>query len=325
MDFVNLRPPATGDGRSRLANPRALHDDAPLPMTVAVLIADPARAALTDGIIAAVRDALAAANPGPAAVRASGIAAEIPLAVDAPAARLAAIAAVGGAAVDVALLPQAGRRKKLLVADMESTLIENEFLDDLGARAGLGTKIADITRRAMAGELDFAGALRERVAMLRGQPATLLEEVYAGLKITPGAKTLIATMRRHGAVTAVVSGGFHVFVDRVRDVLGAQTADANHLEIADGRLTGRVREPVYDRAGKLATLRRLAAQHGLAAGATLAVGDGANDLDMVRAAGLGVAFRAKRVLADAAAVSIRHGDLTALLYLQGYRQSEFAD
>jgi phosphoserine phosphatase len=293
---------------------------------VLVLITDPARAGLNDSIIAAVRDGLAAAGVQPGTPRwlASGIAADIPFNGDPALARAAAKAVLTDHAVDAAIVPAEGRRKRLLIADMESTLVENEFLDDIGARAGLGEKIAGITRRAMAGELDFAGALRERVAMLKGLPESLLEDVYAGLQIMPGARTLVATMHRHGAMTAIVSGGFRIFVDRVRATLGADIAEANHLEIADAALTGRVREPIFDRGSKLATLQRLIGARGLTLGDALAVGDGANDLDMVRAAGLGVAFRAKPVLAEAAAVAIRHGDLTALLYLQGYRKDEFS-
>jgi phosphoserine phosphatase len=292
---------------------------------VLVLIANPARAALHDSTAATVRAAIAesGAKPGPVEWLAPGIAAEMPIAGDPATARGAALVALAGDAVDSAVVPQANRRKKLLIADMESTLIENEFLDDIAARAGIGPKIADITRRAMAGELDFAGALRERVSMLRGLNAVLLDDVYTELKIMPGARTLMATMRRHGALTAIVSGGFRFFAERVRTRLGADIAEANELEVVDGKLTGRVREPIFDRMSKMATLERLAAARGLALTDSIAVGDGANDLDMVRAAGLGVAFRAKPILADAAAVAIRHGDLTALLYLQGYRQAEF--
>jgi phosphoserine phosphatase len=294
---------------------------------VLVLITDPARAGLNDNTIAAIRDGLAAAGvqPGPSRWLANGIAADVPFSGDPALTQAAAKVALGAQAVDAAIVPVQNRRKRLLIADMESTLIENEFLDDIGARAGLGEKIADITRRAMAGELDFAGALRERVAMLKGSPASLLEDVYAGLRIMPGARSLVATMRRHGATTAMVSGGFHVFVDRVRATLGADVAEANDLEIAGSTLTGRVREPIFDRGSKLATLQRLAVALGLALSDALAVGDGANDLDMVRAAGLGVAFRAKPILAEAATVAIRHGDLTALLYLQGYRRDEFSE
>ncbi len=288
---------------------------------VLVLIADPARADLHDSIVSAVRAAVAG---GPVVWLAPGIACEFAIAGDPKAAGETARHALGEAPVDVAVVPGAHRRKRLLVADMESTLVENEFLDDIAARAGIGPRIADITRRAMAGELDFAGALRERVAMLTGHDAATLEAVYAGLRLMPGAKALIATMRAHGAYTAIVSGGFSIFVDRVRDLLGADQAEANHLGVEAGRLTGRVREPIFDRAGKRAILERLSKARGLETAETMAVGDGANDLDMVQAAGMGVAFRAKPVLAAAADATIRHGDLTALLYLQGYKQNEFA-
>lgn len=292
---------------------------------VLILIANPARAGLHDSIADAVRRALADSGLQPGAVDwlAPGIAADIPFAGDPAIARGAALVALAAQPIDSAVVPAAGRRKALLIADMESTLIENEFLDDIAARAGIGPKIADITRRAMAGELDFAGALRERVAMLRGLNAGLLDDVYGQLKVMPGARTLIATMRRHGAATAIVSGGFRFFAERVRATLGADLTEANELEVVEGRLTGRVREPIFDRRSKRATLERLAAARGLDLADTMAVGDGANDLEMVRAAGLGVAFRAKPILADAAAVAIRHGDLTALLYLQGYRLPEF--
>jgi phosphoserine phosphatase len=285
---------------------------------VVVLIADPAKPALDPTIAARVRAALGARE---VAWLADGIAAEIETDQDIGLAR----AAVADAPLDVCAVPNHSRRKKLLVADMESTLIENEFLDDIAGKANLGPKIAEITCRAMAGELDFAGALRERVAMLKDLDCALLDECYAGLRLMPGARTLIATMRKHGATTAIVSGGFRIFVDRVRALLGADHSNANQLLIEHGRLTGFAAEPIFDRQSKLATLKQLAAERGLAMAETMAVGDGANDVEMVKAAGLGVAFRAKPVLAEAAHVSIRHGDLTALLYLQGYRKREFAD
>ena len=288
---------------------------------VLVLIADPAKADLHDSTVAAVRAAVAA---DAVTWLAPGIACEFAIGGDPQGVAEAARESLGRAPIDIAVVPTAHRRKRLLVADMESTLVENEFLDDIAARIGIGPKVADITRRAMAGELDFAGALRERVAMLAGHDAATLDAVYAGLRLMPGVKTLIATMRRHGAYTAIVSGGFSIFVDRVRVLLGADHAEANQLGVEGSRLTGKVREPIFDRAGKRAVLERLSQERGIAAAETMAVGDGANDLDMVKAAGLGVAFRAKPVLAAAAGVSIRHGDLTALLYLQGYRQAEFA-
>ncbi len=288
---------------------------------VLVLIADPARADLHDSTAMAVRAALGGGVP---AWLAPGIACEFTLTGNPKSAADDARRAAGDAPVDIAVVPSEHRRKKLLVADMESTLIENEFLDDIATRAGIGERVAEITRRAMAGELDFAGALRERVAMLKDLDAAILEQTYAGLKIMPGARTLVATMRAHGAFTAIVSGGFRIFVERVRAALGADHAEANHLEIDGTRLTGTVSEPIFDRAGKRATLERLALARGIALSHTMAVGDGANDLDMIKAAGLGAAFRAKPVLAAAAGVSIRHGDLTALLYIQGYRLAEFA-
>jgi phosphoserine phosphatase len=288
---------------------------------VLVLIADPAKADLHDSTVAAVRAAVAGDSP---TWLAPGIACEFAIRGDAPGAAAVAQNSLGGAPIDVAVVPTAHRRKRLLVADMESTLVENEFLDDIAAQIGIGPKIADITRRAMAGELDFAGALRERVAMLAGHDDAALETVFAGLRLMPGVKTLIATMRRHGAYTAIVSGGFSIFVERVRALLGADHAEANHLGVEAGRLTGTVREPIFDRAGKRAVLQRLSRERGVAMAESMAVGDGANDLDMVQAAGLGVAFRAKPVLAAAAGATIRHGDLTALLYLQGYRQTDFA-
>jgi phosphoserine phosphatase len=285
---------------------------------VVVLIAAPADAALNSSIAEAARAALGATR---VTWLAPGIAAEIETDRDISLAR----AAVADAPIDVCAVPIAHRRKKLLVADLESTLIENEFLDDIAAKAKLGPKIAEITRRAMAGELDFAGALRARVAMLKGLEASLLDEVYAGTRIMPGARTLIQTMRRHGATTAIVSGGFRTFVDRVQGLLGADYAAANRLLFEGTRLTGFAAEPIFDRQSKLATLKELSRARGIPIEETMAVGDGANDLEMVKAAGLGVAFRAKPVLAEAAHVAIRHGDLTALLYLQGYRKSEFAD
>lgn len=229
--------------------------------------------------------------------------------------------------IDVnAIAAEPGRyRKKLLVADMESTIIEQECLDELAVHAGLADRIAAITARAMRGELAFEAALSERVALLRGLEAGLLEEIYTRrVSLMPGAQTLVATMRRDGAHCALVSGGFTFFSERIAARLGFASQHANTLEIADGRLAGSVRPPILGREAKLATLNRLTRELRLAAQDTLAVGDGANDLAMIKAAGLGVAFRAKPIVAEAALVRIDHADLTALLYLQGYARSEFA-
>ncbi|HLY58680.1 MAG TPA: phosphoserine phosphatase SerB [Stellaceae bacterium] len=236
----------------------------------------------------------------------------------------AARAALGTIAVDVVAQPQAHRRKRLLMADMESTLIRNEMLDELGALAGHGEAIAAITARAMNGELDFAGALRERVALLKGMSVRKLEEAAARIALMPGAAALVATMKAHGALTVTVSGGFRFFTRRVRAALGLDLDVANDLVIEHGRLAGTVVEPILGRPAKSAALVHIAADRGIALADCLAVGDGANDTDMILAAGLGIAFRAKPALAARARWRIDHADLTALLYAQGYRREEFA-
>jgi phosphoserine phosphatase len=227
-----------------------------------------------------------------------------------------------GLAADIVAQPSTGRRKRLLVADMESTIIENEMLDELAAFLGLREKVSEITRQAMNGEIDFAAALKARVALLAGMAATRLDEAAARIRIMPGAAALVATMRAHGAHAVLVSGGFTVFTAPVRQALGFDAAIANELIVENGRLTGRVREPIVTRETKLAALKRLAAERALPLAATLAVGDGANDLPMIEAAGLGVAFRAKPAVAAASRIRIDRGDLTALLHAQGYRESE---
>ncbi len=236
----------------------------------------------------------------------------------ADAAARAALAQLGAPAIDLVAQPAANRRKRLLLADMESTIIANEMLDELGDLLGLGQRIAEITRRAMNDELDFAAALRERVALLQGTPEAALAEVGARIRVTSGAAALVATMRANGAYAVLVSGGFSIFTGRVRAALGFDLDLANELLLENGRLAGAVREPIFGRDGKLASLKRLAAEHGLPLAATLAVGDGANDIDMVEAAGLGVAFHAKPALAARARCRIDHADLTALLFVQGY-------
>jgi phosphoserine phosphatase len=227
--------------------------------------------------------------------------------------------------IDAAVVPTEHRRKRLLIADMDATIVTSETLDELAADAGIGERVAEITRRAMAGELDFPAALRERVGMLAGLGVAALARTADRIELTGGARRLVQTMRRNGAFTILVSGGFRFFTGLIRDRVGFHEDIANDLVIRDGQLTGAVAEPIVGREAKLATLMRLIAERGLVAAETLAVGDGANDLAMIEAAGLGVAFHAKPIVAAAASARIDRGDLSALLYLQGYRKSEFVE
>jgi phosphoserine phosphatase len=239
--------------------------------------------------------------------------------------RATAAAALARYPIDVNMVPiDSFRRKRLLVADMESTVIQQECLDELAAFAGVQLQISGITARAMRGELDFEAALKERVGLLKGLDANLLQRVYDHVTLMPGAETLVNTMRRHGANCALVSGGFTFFTQRIATRLGFDLHRANTLDVVDHKLAGTVATPILGREAKLQTLRELASASGLQPGETLAVGDGANDLAMIEAAGLGVAFRAKPILTQRVAASIVHGDLTALLYLQGFRREDFA-
>ncbi|HET9902158.1 MAG TPA: phosphoserine phosphatase SerB [Xanthobacteraceae bacterium] len=235
-------------------------------------------------------------------------------------------AAIRGAPVDANIVQgdRKARRKRLLVADMDSTIIGQECIDELADFVGLKPRVAAITERAMRGEIAFEPALRERVALLKGLPEGVIEAVLRDrITLTPGATVLVATMRAHGAATCLVSGGFSGFVDRIAARVGFDASRSNVLEVADGRLSGTVREPILGREAKLATLVAMRGELGLSESQTLAVGDGANDLAMLVAAGLGVAFRAKPAVAAAAAARIDHSDLTALLFLQGYAREEF--
>jgi phosphoserine phosphatase len=282
---------------------------------------------LTPALLARTRQALGdlGASAGRPDWLAPEEAADLPFDSLAPEQAVAAArAALGDAPVDLFALPAEGRRKQLLLADMDSTIVTTETLDEIAAFAGLKDRIAAITARAMNGELDFKEALRARVGMLSGLPLSALEATWTETRLMPGAAVLVRTMRAHGAHCALVSGGFTFFTGRVAALVGFHEHHSNTLEIADGALTGKVAEPILDKDAKLAALKRLASARGLPLSATLSVGDGANDLPMLLAAGLGVAFRAKPVVAAAARARVEHTDLTTLLFAQGYRLAEFA-
>jgi phosphoserine phosphatase len=226
--------------------------------------------------------------------------------------------------VDLAIQPEAGRRKLLLIADMDSTLIRQECIDELAAEAGVGAEVADITARAMNGELDFEAALKARVALLRGLPEETIPRVLSTrIALMPGGHALVATMKANGAHTLLVSGGFTAFAAPIAGELGMDDYRANSLMVEDGRLTGTVAPPILGRDAKVAALREVTARLGITPSEALAVGDGANDLGMLQLAGTGVALHAKPVVQAQAKIRINHGDLTALLYLQGYTREDF--
>ena len=231
-------------------------------------------------------------------------------------------AALHGAAVDLAVQLLAGRRKRLLVADMESTVIANEMLDDLGGYAGKRREIEAITASAMRGELDFEGAVRRRVALLRGLGTEVLERALAAVEVEPGARALVATMAAGGAFTALVSGGFGIFAEPIAERLGFDAWRANHLQLSDGVMTGHVIEPILGRDAKAEALEDYCRQQNVTPADVVAVGDGANDLGMLHAAGVGVAYHAKPTVAEAARYRVDHGDLSTLLYFQGYGEGE---
>lgn len=292
---------------------------------VVTLLCDPAGARLEEEVAVAARAALTGlgAETDRPDWLAPGLACDLLFEGLAPEQAEAAVRqTLGPLPVDVIAQPLAGRRKRLLVADMESTVIRQEMLDELGDWVGLKDRIAAITARAMNGEIDFQGAVRERVALLKGLPERVLDEVWARAEPMPGAAALVATMRANGAVCVLVSGGFRSFTGRVRSWLGFDDDQGNELEIADGVLTGRVVEPILDRDAKLAALLRYAGANRVPVVETLAVGDGANDLPMLLAAGLGIAFRAKPAVAAEARARLDHADLSGLLYAQGYRAGD---
>ncbi|WP_242223678.1 phosphoserine phosphatase SerB [Shinella zoogloeoides] len=290
---------------------------------VATLVANPSNPVLTPAIAEKAADALKASG---LYWLADGIACDIALrdGSDPAAAESTIRALIAGAPVDLAVQDAETRRKKLLVADMDSTMIGQECIDELAAEVGLKDRVAAITARAMNGEIAFEPALRERVALLKGLPVSVVDDVIARrITLTPGGMELIATMKAKGYYTALVSGGFTVFTSRIAATLGFDENRANILLDADGKLTGDVAEPILGKQAKVDALLEISERLGLSPDEAMAVGDGANDLGMLHASGAGVALHAKPAVAAEAKIRIDHGDLTALLYLQGYRKSDF--
>jgi phosphoserine phosphatase len=285
---------------------------------ILTVIAQREATSLTDAQLARIRDAVSGGAP---VILSAGEAADIPVAEQPEPSRLAE--ALAGAPIDAITVKSRGRRKALLLADMDSTIVQGETLDELAGFAGLGEKIAAITARAMNGELDFKEALRERVAMLKGLPVDALERTWERVRMTPGARELVATMRARGALTVLVSGGFSFFTAKVATALGFDEHRSNTLLDDGAVLSGSVAEPILDRDSKLQALHEFAARRGVKLGATMAVGDGANDLDMLGAAGLGIAFHAKPIVAHAARAKVDHAGLRALLFVQGYPADSF--
>lgn len=285
---------------------------------ILTLVADRTQTSLTPSVLARVRAAVRGLEP---VILSPGEAADIPCPT--PPDPAVITAALEHLPIDAITTKARGRRKGLLVADMDSTIVTTETLDELAAYAGLQAEIAAITRRSMNGEIDFETALRERVRMLKGLTLDALHKTWSATKLTPGARELVATMRAHNATTALVSGGFTFFTGKVAELVGFDLHRANTL-IDDGHaLTGEVGSPVLDRHAKLEILTELAEARGLKMSATLAVGDGANDLAMLREAGLGVAFHAKPIVAAEAKAQVHHTGLLTLLFAQGYTRAQF--
>ena len=232
--------------------------------------------------------------------------------------------ALSGKAIDAVCTPIEGRRKKLLISDMDSTVIDQECIDELGDAIGIGSRIREITAAVVNGDISFSDALRKRMILMKGMERGLLEKVYEErISLQSGARTFVQTMRHYGAFCILVSGGFSFFTRRIAERVGFHDHQGNKLTFEDGKLTGEVQEPILGRSAKLNTLMRLCDEKGLEPSSVLAVGDGANDIKMIEAAGLGVAFHGSDSLKKQANACIDHGDLTALLYIQGFRKSEF--
>ncbi|MBG6144987.1 phosphoserine phosphatase SerB [Roseibium album] len=290
---------------------------------VATLVSTPTAPAVDQDLVRRAQEALGASET--ATVLSTGVAADIRFEGPNASAAMTLLREITGTApVDIFVQPEEGRRKLLLIADMDSTMIRQECIDELAAELGLKERISDITERAMRGEIEFEPALRERVALLAGLPVSAIDTVLSNrIVLMPGGRTLVQTMKSNGAYCALVSGGFTHFTRAVAAMIGFDENQANTLLETDGRLAGKVSEPILGREAKRVRLEELVSQQKLSFEDTLAVGDGANDLAMIERAGSGVAYRAKPAVAEIADFRVDHGDLTALLYLQGYSESEF--
>ncbi|MCL7464218.1 phosphoserine phosphatase SerB [Phaeovulum sp. NW3] len=290
-------------------------------MFIATLLSAPEKANLDRVTVESLRDAWAG---GAAEWLNPGVAAEFEL-PEVPANRWQVWEGLQRLGVDLVIQPAEGRQKRMLLADMDSTMIQQECIDELADVAGVGDRVKDITARAMNGELDFEGALTERVGLLKGLPQSVIGQVIAErITFMPGGRELLATMKANGAYTVLVSGGFTAFTGHVAGTLGFDEARANTLLVADGHLTGEVARPILGREAKMQALTEVSARLGITHDQVMAVGDGANDLGMLGMAGAGVALHAKPAVAAQCDIRINHGDLTALLYIQGYRVDQFA-
>lgn len=290
-------------------------------MFVATLLTNPNRPVLDRVTVETLRNAW---GGGDAIWLDPGVAAEFAV-QEMPANRWDVWQGLQGMGVDLVVQPAPGRRKKLLIADMDSTMIQQECIDELADEAGVGAHVASITARAMNGELDFEDALRERVGLLKGLPATVIAQVVRDrITLMPGGPVLLATMKADGAYAALVSGGFTAFTSAIAGTLGFDENRANILLIEDSVLTGKVADPILGRAAKVTALEEISARLGITPADAIAVGDGANDLGMLGLAGAGVALHAKPSVQAQCDLRVNHGDLTALLYIQGYAREEFA-
>ena len=289
-------------------------------MLIATLITSPANPTLEPALVENLRNAW---GGGEAVWLALNEAAEFSLEI-APANQWEIWAQLQDMGIDLVILPAEGRKKKMLLADMDSTMIQQECIDELADEAGVGDRVKAITAKAMNGELDFEGALIERVGLLKGLPESVITKVLAErITLMPGAEALLATMTAQGAYTALVSGGFTAFTASIADHLGFDENRANTLEVSNGHLTGAAGRPILGREAKVRALEDITLRLGLTEQDVMAVGDGANDLGMLKRAGAGVALHAKPSVAKECDIRINHGDLTALLYVQGYEKADF--